>query len=186
MAQQASPNCIHISEPVRAQAMRLSAEATRNPLSESWWLALAKNGSSTLRAGVSFWGGVTIAGLLSSIRALPFQVIDKADRKDGKDRSKGGGRCRTDRTPDNEFRSSLLLGIDVIPSLPNPSQTLSAEASRRLLWLGFEVHYLAHLIVCGIGRIQPDHPALSTFYIGKESPMSRATTVAEFVELKRG
>jgi hypothetical protein len=25
---------------------------------------------------------------------------------------------------------------------------LSAHASRRLLWLGFEVHYLAHLIVC--------------------------------------
>ena len=90
MAQQASPNCIHISEPVRAQAMRLSAEATRNPLSESWWLALAKNGSSTLRAVMRFWGGVTIAGLLSSIRALPFQLIDKADRKDGKDRFEGG------------------------------------------------------------------------------------------------
>jgi hypothetical protein len=43
---------------------------------------------------MSFWGGVTIAGLLSSIRALPFQFIDKADRKDGKDR-KGGGRCWT-------------------------------------------------------------------------------------------
>jgi hypothetical protein len=93
-----------MSEPVRAHAMRLSAEATRNPLSESWWLALAKNGSS-------------------------------------------------------------------------------AQASRRLLWLGFEVHYLANLIVCRIGRIQPNHPALSTFNIGKESPMSRATTVAEFVEL---
>src|ERR1700733_5563454 len=119
MAQQASPNCIHISEPVRAQAMRLSAEATRNPLSESWWLALAKNGSSTLRAVMSFWGGVAIAGLLSSIRALPFQFIDKADRKDGKDRSKGGGRCWTGCTPDNEFRSSLL-GINVIPYLTKP------------------------------------------------------------------
>ena len=60
------------------------------------------------------------------------------------------------------------------------------EFSRRLLWLGFEVHYLAHLVVCRIGRIQPDHPPLSTFNIGKESPMSRATTVAEFVELNRG
>src|SRR5580704_5454721 len=58
--------------------------------------------------------------------------------------------------------------------------------SHRLLWLGFEVHYLAHLVVCRIGRIQPDHPPLSTFNIRKESPMSRATTVAEFVELNRG
>jgi hypothetical protein len=33
IAQHASPNCIHISEPVRAQATRSSAAATRNPLS---------------------------------------------------------------------------------------------------------------------------------------------------------
>src|SRR6478736_2514049 len=102
MAQQASPNCIHMSEPVRAQAMRLSAEATRNPLSESWWLALAKNGSSTLRAVMRFWGGVTITGLLSSIRALPFQLIDKADRKDGKtarlSASLAAGRARFEDT----------------------------------------------------------------------------------------
>jgi hypothetical protein len=32
-----------------------------------------------------------------------------------------------------------------------------AQASGRLLWLGFEMHYLAHLVVCRIGRIQPDH-----------------------------
>ena len=94
-------------------------------------------------------------------------------------------RCWTRCTPDNEFRNSLL-GIDVIADLTKPSQTLSAQASRRLLWLGFEVHYLAHLIVCRIGRIQPDHPALSTFNIGKELPMSQATTIAEFVELNRG
>jgi len=61
-----------------------------------------------------------------------------------------------------------------------------AQASGRLLWLGFEMHYLAHLVVCRIGCIQPDHPPLSTFNIGKESPMSRTATVAEFVELNRG
>jgi hypothetical protein len=42
IAQQASPNCIHMSEPVRAQAMRLSAAATRNPLSASSPLRLVK------------------------------------------------------------------------------------------------------------------------------------------------
>ena len=72
------------------------------------------------------------------------------------------------------------------PTVLTKLSDLSAHASRRLLWLGFEVHYLAHLVVCRIGRIQPDHPPLSTFNIGKESPMSRATTVAEFVELNRG
>ena len=44
--------------------------------------------------------------------------------------------------------------------------------SRRLLWLGFEVHYLAHLIVCRIGRIQPSDPSLPSFNIGKELPMA--------------
>ena len=35
-AQQASPNVIHISEPVRAQLMRSSVVVTRKPLSASW------------------------------------------------------------------------------------------------------------------------------------------------------
>jgi hypothetical protein len=39
-----------MSEPVRAQAMRLSAAATRKPLSESSLLALAKNGSTAAPA----------------------------------------------------------------------------------------------------------------------------------------
>src|SRR6185295_19917264 len=44
-AQQASPNVIHISEPVRAQVIRSSAAATKKPLSESSWLTSRKNGS---------------------------------------------------------------------------------------------------------------------------------------------
>jgi hypothetical protein len=58
---------------------------------------------------------------------------------------------------------------------------LSAHASRRLLWLGFEVHYLAHLVVCRIGRIQPDHPPLSTFNIQAGSALgmpAEAPTIA--------
>jgi hypothetical protein len=58
---------------------------------------------------------------------------------------------------------------------------LSAHASRRLLRLGFEVHYLAHLVVCRIGRIQPDHPPLSTFNIQAGSALgmpAEAPTIA--------
>ena len=58
---------------------------------------------------------------------------------------------------------------------------LSAHASRRLLWLGFEVHYLALLVVCRIGRIQPDHPPLSTFNIQAGSALgmpAEAPTIA--------
>src|SRR6201991_376585 len=44
-AQQAKPNVIHISEPVRAQVIRSSAAATKKPLSESSWLTSRKYGS---------------------------------------------------------------------------------------------------------------------------------------------
>jgi hypothetical protein len=50
-----------------------------------------------------------------------------------------------------------------------------------LLWLGFEVHYLTHLVVCRIGRIQPDHPPLSTFNIQAGSALgmpAEAPTIA--------
>ena len=58
--------------------------------------------------------------------------------------------------------------------------------SCRLIWLGFEMHYLAHFVVCWIGRIQRRNPSLSTFDIGKELPMSLTTTVADLVELDGG
>jgi hypothetical protein len=45
---------------------------------------------------------------------------------------------------------------------------------------------LAHFVVFQIRRIQPSNPSLSTFDIGKESPMSLTTIVADFVELDRG
>ena len=61
-----------MSEPVRAQAMRLSAVATRNPLSESWWLALAKNGSSTLRAVIRFLGRSDDRGFAQFHSSTPF------------------------------------------------------------------------------------------------------------------
>ena len=82
--------------------------------------------------------------------------------------------------------SSSVGAMVRLPSVRLTRSERRDAFSHRLLWLGFEVHYLAHLVVCRIGRIQPDHPPLSTFNIGKESPMSRATTVAEFVELNRG
>ena len=57
------------------------------------------------------------------------------------------------------------------------------EASRRLIRLWFEMHYFAHLVVCRIGRIQPSDPLLPTFYVGKELPVSRTTTVADPVKV---
>jgi len=59
-------------------------------------------------------------------------------------------------------------------------------ASRRLIRLWFEMHYFAHLLVCRIGRIQPRDPLLPTFYVSKESPVSRTTTVADPVEVGGG
>ena len=44
IAQQASPNVIRISEPVRAQVIRLSALVTKKPLSESSWFTSRKEG----------------------------------------------------------------------------------------------------------------------------------------------
>src|SRR3954453_11359112 len=44
-AQQARPNVIHISDPVRAQVMRSSVAATKKPLSDSSWLTSRKCGS---------------------------------------------------------------------------------------------------------------------------------------------
>src|SRR6516162_2674999 len=78
IAQQASPNCIHMSEPVRAQEMRLSAVATRNPLSDSSLLTLVKNGSTAppvlpVCAAGSSRVGVTIVGPLNSILRAPCQ-----------------------------------------------------------------------------------------------------------------
>ena len=60
------------------------------------------------------------------------------------------------------------------------------EASRRLIRLWFEMHYFAHLVVCWIGRIQPSDPLLPTFYVVKESPVSRTTTVADPVKVGGG
>jgi len=48
------------------------------------------------------------------------------------------------------------------------------------------MHYFAHLVVCWIGRIQPSDPLLPTFYVGKESPVSRTTTVADPVKVGGG
>src|SRR5262249_30906148 len=86
IAQQASPNCIHMSEPVRAQAIRLSAVATRNPLSYSSLLTLVKNGSTAgsalpARAAISSPFRIMIAGSPSSIRALPPPLIDGGNRE---------------------------------------------------------------------------------------------------------
>ena len=53
-------------------------------------------------------------------------------------------------------------------------------------WLWFEMHYFAHLLVCMIGRIQPSDPLLPTFYVSKESPVSRTTTVADLVKVGGG
>src|SRR6185312_13264975 len=88
IAQQARPNCIHMSEPVRAQAMRLSAVATRNPLSYSWLLTLVKNGSTAAPAlplctAISLSFGVTSTGSLNAIRRSLLLVVDKADHQLG-------------------------------------------------------------------------------------------------------
>ncbi|KAJ0340080.1 hypothetical protein COL154_014188, partial [Colletotrichum chrysophilum] len=45
-AQQARPNVIHISEPVRAQVINSSADVTRKPLSASSAFTSVKNASS--------------------------------------------------------------------------------------------------------------------------------------------
>src|SRR5688500_15281750 len=87
MAQQASPNVIHMSEPVRAQVMRSSAAVTMKPLSASSLLRPRKNGSCE-PTGLPVFGsrmpvgaGATIVFMRPSVPferpLLPF--IDKAD-----------------------------------------------------------------------------------------------------------
>jgi len=76
--QQASPKVIHINEPVRAQAIRSSAAATRKPLSASSLLTCAKNGSSPVawpvRGSIILSRGAMRAGSLNPIRALPSSI----------------------------------------------------------------------------------------------------------------
>src|SRR5262245_60496027 len=78
-AQQASPNVIHISEPVRAQLMRSSVVVTRKPLSASLSDTSVKNGSPGLiRSG--------LAGVATAVMSIPLQralapLVDKADRQ---------------------------------------------------------------------------------------------------------
>src|SRR5581483_4615555 len=92
-AQQASPNVIHISEPVRAQVMRSSAAVTRNPLSESSAFTSLKN-ASLFPAGFAVRGSMIPfgAGATSVIRrSIPFQrplapLIYEADRQHAKEK----------------------------------------------------------------------------------------------------
>src|SRR3954449_8038886 len=93
-AQQASPNVIHMSEPVRAQVMRSSVAVTRKPLSASSLLSVTKDASSE-PTGLPVrgskmpvaGGAITLMGFQASIpfeRPLP-PFIDKADRQDRKE-----------------------------------------------------------------------------------------------------
>src|SRR5665811_1844173 len=91
-AQQASPNVIHISEPVRAQVIRSSTAATRNPLSASSLLTPTKNSSSAptglpVRGSrIPFGAGATsvIGSSIPFDRALlPF--IYESDGEDAKE-----------------------------------------------------------------------------------------------------
>src|SRR6476469_6971577 len=78
-AQQARPNVIHISEPVRAQVIKSSAAATKKPLSDSSWLTSRKYRSSAptgrpvegsrtpVAAGAT--AGLKLAAELNPIRA---------------------------------------------------------------------------------------------------------------------
>src|SRR5581483_1185526 len=91
-AQQASPNVIHISEPVRAQVIRSSAAVTRNPLSESSAFMPVKKESSSptglpVRGSrIPFGAGATML----MCRSIPFQrplspLIYEADGQDAKE-----------------------------------------------------------------------------------------------------
>ena len=86
---------------------------------------------------------------------------------------------------DRLLATSAPIGISERSILPTPLRRLG-EASRRLIRLWFEMHYFAHLVVCRIGRIQPSDPLLPTFYVVKESPVSRTTTVADPVKVGGG
>src|SRR5215831_2801568 len=90
-AQQASPNVIHISEPVRAQVTRSSSAATRNPLSASSLLTPTKKLSSA-PTGLPVVGSRTPfgAGATSVMELIPFQrpllpLIYEADGEDAKE-----------------------------------------------------------------------------------------------------
>src|SRR4029079_17972466 len=77
-AQQASPNVIHISEPVRAQLMRSSVVVTRKPLSASLSATSVKNGSPGLTR--------SFAGVATAVMSIPLQralapLVDEADRQ---------------------------------------------------------------------------------------------------------
>src|SRR5262249_18839972 len=90
-AQQARPNVIHISEPVRAHVMRSSAAVTKNPLSESSALTPEKNGSLAPNglpgrgAWMPFGAGATrLMGLIPFKRPL-LPLIYEADGENAKE-----------------------------------------------------------------------------------------------------
>src|SRR6202162_1315618 len=90
-AQQASPNVIHISEPVRAQVIRSSTAATRKPLSASSLLTPVKN-SSSAPTGLPVRGSRIPCGANATrvMELIPFQrpllpLIYEADGENAKE-----------------------------------------------------------------------------------------------------
>src|SRR5262249_7106768 len=68
-------------------------------------------------------------------------------------------------SPSNRrFIERAVVGLDPLKA--------RCPTSRRLIWLGPEMHDLAHLVFCRIGRIQPSDPSLPSFNVGKELPMA--------------
>src|SRR3974390_2131623 len=94
-AQQASPKVIHISEPVRAQLMRLSAVGMRKPLSASSLFTPVKN-CSLAPTGLPLRGSRIPfgAGATRVMESIPFKrpllpLIYKSDRKNAKEQNHG-------------------------------------------------------------------------------------------------
>src|SRR5947199_731387 len=90
-AQHASPNVIHISEPVRAHVIRSSVAVTRKPLSASSLLRPTKYESSA-PTGLPVRGSrmPVAAGATRLMRSIPFQrpllpLIYEADRQHAKE-----------------------------------------------------------------------------------------------------
>src|SRR5512145_3557585 len=92
-AQQASPNVIHISEPVRAQLIRSSVAVTRNPLSASSLLSVTNDASSAPIGRPVRGSRMPVAGgaiTLMGISSIPFErslppLIDKSDGQNRKE-----------------------------------------------------------------------------------------------------
>src|SRR3974390_1461031 len=94
-AQQASPKVIHISEPVRAQLMRLSAVVMRKPLSASSLFTPVKN-CSLAPIGLPLRGSRIPfgAGATRVMESIPFErpllpLIYEADGKNAKEQHHG-------------------------------------------------------------------------------------------------